>query len=107
MSRPHRERRHHAANSANATKSATPRSQHCAHPSNGWLHTSRTGRYSTPTTADHTTHIATHTTQRAACSSSQSHGVLNNALDTLESVADYCCEMIDLVLSLLRRPQHT
>ena len=79
-SRPLLAKHHPADNSANETKNATPRSPRCAHPSSASWHMSSPGAYSTQTTGVHTTPTATPTTPLAGCSSSQSTGVLNNAL---------------------------
>lgn len=56
-----------------------PRSRRFARRLSGSSLTSRTGRYSTPTIAAHTGPISTRSMPLADFSSSQSHGVLNNA----------------------------
>jgi DDE superfamily endonuclease len=67
------------ANSARVKRRPTPHYPHSVHPSSGSWHTSRTGGYSTPTTAAPTPHTGTHSTRLAHCSSSRLSGVLNKA----------------------------
>ena len=61
------------------TKNTTPRSHRFARPWSASWATSKTGRYSTQTTAAHTILILTRSMPPVRYSSSQSHGVLNNA----------------------------
>jgi hypothetical protein len=70
---------HQVDSSANPTKKATPKSRRCEHLSRESSHISSRGGCSTPTTAVPITPTATRMTPLEDYSSSQLHGVLNNA----------------------------
>src|SRR5690242_5943829 len=60
------------------TRNTTPRLRHSGRQSRDLSLTSRTGRYSTPTTAVRTLPMKMHSMPPGVSSSSRSHGVLNN-----------------------------
>lgn len=78
-------RHHRAETSAEEAKRTMPSSQRCEHPWKDSSLTSSRGESSTQTTVDPTAPTVTPTTPPGDCSSSESHGVLNNVLSTQPS----------------------